>query len=229
MVRPRHLAQFRREDDGATLVEFSIVMMMLFTVVLGFVDFGYALYQWNAASKAVQVGARLAAVSNPVASDLETFTGHDEGTTTPGGASLTYECVCDGADGVCGNGDTYTCPGDAVYSETAMDRIVFGSDGVCGAPVSADNPRRGMCDIYWRIAPENVSVDYVYSGLGFATRPEGPVPTIRVSLENLQFQFFFLGDLLGFGDMTLPSMASTITGEDLSRCWPRDLTPPDCT
>ena len=228
MVRPGHLTRFRREDDGATLVEFSIVMMLLFTVVLGFVDFGYALYQWNAASKAVQVGARLAAVSNPVASALETFTGHDAAVTTPGGASLTYECVCEGADGGCGDGGSYTCP-DTTYSGTAMSRIVFGSDGECGEPLSADNPRLGMCDIYWPIGPENVSVEYIYSGLGFATRPEGPVPTIRVRLENLQFQFFFLGGLLGFGDMTLPSMGSTITGEDLSRCWPRDLTPPDCT
>ena len=223
------LRQFAREDDGATMVEFSIVMVLLITVVFGFVDFGYALYQWNSASKAVQVGARLAAVSNPVASDLETFTGHVEGTTIPGGPSLSYECICEGAgDGMCGDGATYACPG-STYNATAMNRIVFGSDGECGAPVSADNPRPGMCDIFWRIEPENVAIDYIYSGLGFATRPEGPVPTIQVRLKDLTFQFFFLGDLLGFGNMTIPSMVSTITGEDMSQCWPRELTPPDCT
>ncbi|TIX52612.1 MAG: pilus assembly protein, partial [Mesorhizobium sp.] len=43
----------------------------------------------------------------------------------------------------------------------------------------------------------------------------GPVPTITVRLQNLTFQFFFLGGLLGYGNLTLPSMLSTVTGEDL--------------
>ncbi|TIX46724.1 MAG: pilus assembly protein, partial [Mesorhizobium sp.] len=34
-------------------------------------------------------------------------------------------------------------------------------------------------------------------------------------LQNLTFQFFFLGGLLGYGNLTLPSMLSTVTGEDL--------------
>jgi Flp pilus assembly pilin Flp len=218
------MRRFARDDDGATLVEFTIVMMVVFLLVLGFVDFGYALYQWNAASKAVQVGARLAAVSNPVDSSLETFTGLDPGDPAhdePGEPSASYERSCDGEDETCSN--------DGTYNADSMERIVFGTDGVCGEPVSADNLRRGMCDVFWRIQPENVVVDYLHSGLGFVTRPDGPVPTIRVSLKDLTFQFFFLGDLLGLGDMTIPTMASTITGEDLARCWPRDLTPPDCT
>ena len=62
--------------------------------------------------------------------------------------------------------------------------------------------------------PRNVVVTYTATGLGYQTRLGGPVPTITVSLQNINFQFFFLGGLLGFADITVPSMLSTVTGED---------------
>jgi hypothetical protein len=55
---------------------------------------------------------------------------------------------------------------------------------------------------------------------GFAGRPGGPVPTIKISLQNMPFRFFFLGDLLGFRDMQIPSATTTMTGEDLYSCSP---------
>ncbi|WP_245521446.1 TadE/TadG family type IV pilus assembly protein, partial [Mesorhizobium sp. M3A.F.Ca.ET.175.01.1.1] len=62
------------------MVEMAISMTLLLMLTLGFVDFGYAFFQWNAATKAVQVGARLAAVSDPVAGALTTAAP----TSTPG-------------------------------------------------------------------------------------------------------------------------------------------------
>jgi hypothetical protein len=41
------------------------------------------------------------------------------------------------------------------------------------------------------------------------------VPTVTISLQDLNFQFFFLSGLLGFNDITMPSMLSTVTGEDM--------------
>jgi len=58
------------------------------------------------------------------------------------------------------------------------------------------------------------------AGLGYAGRPAGPVPTIRVSLQNMPFRFFFLGALLGFRDIQIPEVPTTITGEDLYSCSP---------
>lgn len=72
-----------------------------------------------------------------------------------------------------------------------------------------------MCDIFPRIDLANVVIEYVDSGLGYAGRPGGPVPTIQVRIQNIPFEFFFLGDLLGFGQINIPPMTSTITGEDL--------------
>ncbi|MER8923784.1 TadE/TadG family type IV pilus assembly protein [Mesorhizobium sp. M0802] len=52
------------------MVEMAVAMPLLLTLLLGFVDFGYLLYQWNAGNKAVQMGAILAQVSTPVASGI---------------------------------------------------------------------------------------------------------------------------------------------------------------
>jgi hypothetical protein len=72
-----------------------------------------------------------------------------------------------------------------------------------------------MCHFFPRLQPANIRVTYTASGLGYWTRPGGPIPTITVSLQNVNFQFFFLSGLLGFTDITMPSMLSTVTGEDM--------------
>jgi len=81
-----------------------------------------------------------------------------------------------------------------------------------------------MCDIFSKITPANVRIVYTQpaapAGLGFAGRPGGPVPTIKISLQNMPFRFFFLGDLLGFRNIQIPGTATTMTGEDLYSCSP---------
>lgn len=73
-----------------------------------------------------------------------------------------------------------------------------------------------MCDIFPNLAAGDVRIEYAATGLGYWTRPRGPVPTIAVSIVNHPFQFFFLGGLLGFANITMPNMRSTVTGEDLN-------------
>ena len=63
-------ANFCRDQRGAVIVEVTIVLTFMFVLVLGGIEFLLLFYQWNAAAKAVQVGARLAAVSDPVAVGL---------------------------------------------------------------------------------------------------------------------------------------------------------------
>ena len=76
-----------------------------------------------------------------------------------------------------------------------MNRIVFGRVGAASCVGATSSYEIGMCDIFNRVTPANVVVSYMYSGLGFAGRPGGPVPTITVSLQDIPFQFFFLGGL----------------------------------
>src|SRR5215217_334657 len=58
------------DEAGGALVEATVLIPILFVFLLGSVDFLYAFYQWTAATKAMQLGARLAAVSDPVATGL---------------------------------------------------------------------------------------------------------------------------------------------------------------
>ena len=77
-----------------------------------------------------------------------------------------------------------------------------------------------MCHFYPFLTPANVLIHYTASGLGYQTRLGGAVPTITVSLQNVNYHFFFLGGLLGLDNMAMPSMLSTVTGEDLKSTSP---------
>lgn len=51
---------FARSEHAAALVEFAIVLPVLFLIVFGIIDFGRALYFMNNLTSAVREGARLA-------------------------------------------------------------------------------------------------------------------------------------------------------------------------
>src|SRR6266567_4166951 len=88
------------DESGAVLIEFTVVALVFFLMLFGVVEFSNAFFQWNAATKAVQFGARLAAVSDPVASSLSTLTGL-EGGALPGSTMPAFDCICNGALGTC--------------------------------------------------------------------------------------------------------------------------------
>ena len=201
LKRSAHLAQ---DTSGAAMIEFAIIAFLFFVLTGGLVDFALAIYQWNSASKAVQLGARLAAVSNPVSSDLKTLTGL-EGGALPGDPFPAFVRVCSGA--------SQSCSGGGTYDVAAMGTLVYGRGQTTCGTVGADQ-FAGMCDVFNRIQPQNVIVTYRQTGLGFAGRPGGPVPTITVELTGLTFDFVFLSSLLGA--ITMPAMKTTATGEDLS-------------
>jgi hypothetical protein len=94
-------------------------------------------------------------------------------------------------------------------SQTSFDAIYDGTA-----------TRAGMHDFLPMLTKSQVRIEYAASGLGYWTRPSGPVPTVTVSIVNHPIQFFFLGGLLGFGNLTMPSMLSTVTGEDMKSSYP---------
>lgn len=215
------IRRFAKSEDGAAAVEMAIVSTLLFTLTLGFVDFGYALYQWNAATKAVQIGARLASISDPVVTNLTAAAP----TTTPGapviaGAYGPFVCKYTGTTGACSNGGT--------FNATDFSRIFRGDTAVtnnddCPDITAAQRAtmRLGMCHFFPGLLRSNVVITYAATGLGYQTRLGGPVPTITVTLQNMTYQFFFLGGLMTrFTSLTMPSMLSTVTGEDMKVSYP---------
>src|SRR5713226_1153130 len=94
--------RFARDNNGGVLVEATIMLTIMFVFVLGSVDFLFAFYQWNAAAKAAQVGARIAAVSDPVASGLNGLSaGVVNASLRPGSAMPSFTVTCDGDAATC--------------------------------------------------------------------------------------------------------------------------------
>jgi Flp pilus assembly protein TadG len=218
------LMRFMRDQNGGVLVEATILIPILFVFLLGAVDYLFNFYESNLAAKAVERGARIAAVSNPVATNLDLLSSAVVAGTVnlgdPWPAASTFAVTCDGSTSSC------TCAGTctgfvAGYDQNAMNRIVCGRDNTSSAEcdystqcAQTDYYFRGMCDIFSRIRAANVRVVYTQSGLGYAGRPM-PVPTITVSLQNLPRQYFFLSGLLGLTGNFTPQTTTT-TGEVLS-------------
>jgi hypothetical protein len=218
----RFLLHLRRDQSGTTTIEFTIVMVLFLTLTFGIVEFGYMLWQYNSATKAAQLGARMAAVSAPVWGELVNL----EDTGTPGAAwetNYAVTCTSDSDDASSGDCDSI---GAGEYDATAMQCLVFGRSATtppCDTECSEtgiDGENNGLCDRYNFIKPENVSITYSHTGLGFAGRPGGPVPTVTLQLTGLTFDFFAVGALLGFDQIEMPDFMVTMTGEDLNRLAP---------
>jgi hypothetical protein len=210
------IIRLARDRNGAVLVEVAVMMTIMFVFILGSIEFLFAFYQWNAAAKAVQVGTRIAATSDSVAVGLTTLSTVVMGVgSEPGDPMPNFTVTCDGGTASCTCSTIQVCPGGGAYNADAMNTIIFGrgSSSCSDATSSYD---AGMCDIFPRITAANVVIIYTQTGLGFVGRPGGPVPTITLSLQHLPFQFFFLSGLMGFNNMQIPALTTSITGEDLS-------------
>jgi hypothetical protein len=73
-----------------------------------------------------------------------------------------------------------------------------------------------MCSLFPSIRPQNVVVEYLHTGLGYAGRPGGPVPTITLRLTGLSYQFVVLNGLLRYTPLTMSGLSATATAEDMA-------------
>ena len=70
-----HRRKFAADTSGAAAIEFAIISLALVLFTFAILDVGFALYWFNRAEKATQLGARIAAVSDPVTDFLPGFSG----------------------------------------------------------------------------------------------------------------------------------------------------------
>lgn len=59
----------RQRQRGSAIVEFALIAVVFFTLLLGIMDFGRMLLMWNSAAEATRWGARIAVVCDKVSPD----------------------------------------------------------------------------------------------------------------------------------------------------------------
>lgn len=193
------IIRFAHDERGAA-AEFALVVPLLILFVLGTIDVGLYAWRINQSEKATQMGARWAAVTDPLANEIAStsYVNYNNGGTLitqgdriPASAMGVLSCTDTGC--TC---TTNPCPG-TTFNSTAFTAL-------------ADTMRR----VLPAIQDSNVVVEYRGSGLGFAGDPNGPdiAPIITVRLVDMTFTPVTL--VLFGANVGLPEFAYSLTSED---------------
>jgi len=202
----RRLAPLLVDRRASSAAEFAMVLPLLLILLLGVIDVGRLMWTWNRAEKATQMGVRYAVATDMVPNGLAAYSfvvsgGLTQGDAIPQSAFGGASCLVNAGAVSCSCKSGGTCPSPLVSNSanalTAFNNIV-------------NRMRLFMPEI----ASSNVTVDYDYSGLGYAGDPNGSdvSPLVRVSLKQLTFRpllFRFFA-----GTITLPSFSAALTMED---------------
>ncbi|MBD3802353.1 MAG: pilus assembly protein [Thioclava sp.] len=200
------LRGFARDENGATLVEFALVIGLYLMIFFALIDFGRMAFHYVNAQRALQVAARLAAVRSPACDGVPPI--HERGVTPQGEIEPNFGTNCNASDTTCANPGTITCAGNA-DNGTAKD----------------------IWSIVQRALPNDaeigdLSFSYSYDpDLGFLGGPY--VPIVTVKLQNLDFQFvtpigafaslWTSEDVTQISRVTFPSLSTSMPGEALGR------------
>ena len=207
------LSRFIRNQRGAAGAEFALIIVVFAGLLLGIIDFGRALWEYNNAMKACQVGVRFAIANNIIATNLMTYDGIKDGKLDALApiplSEFPTPIVCDDSG----------CTPNEGYEAAAYDAIYNA--------MGAHFPRLGTA------ADPNpqaiVEVTYEHIGMGKAGNPYGPDvwPLTTVSIRGLQFEFStpLIGAIVPF---EFPRCSASLTGEDFQTCSDGSLQPP-CT
>lgn len=188
------LLRLAKSTSGSTGFEFTLLLPLLLILLLGFIDAGRFIWTINRAEKATQMGVRFAVTTDMVASGLASYTftesGVLQGQAIPISAFVGVTCTSTS----CTNSGAGPAPG---YSTAAFTNIV-------------NRMRLFMPEI----RPENVSVAYDNSGLGYAGDPNGPDVTTLVTVRLSGVTFRPFSTYVFFGPIQLHAFESALTMED---------------
>lgn len=197
----RVILRLLRDDRAAGAAEFAIVLPLLIVLLLGIVDAGRYMWEFNRAEKATQMGVRYAVVTDPVLNGLSTYSFAVAGEVQPGDPVTTNyfdHANCTSASCSCVSTAGGFCSATSLNS-TAFSAVVA-----------------RMAAFYPPIVANDVEVDYKNVGLGFSGDPNGPdvEALVTVKLRNLNFQPI---TCLLFGcSVTMPNFSAALTLEDAS-------------
>lgn len=203
------LSRFRKDEQGATLVEFGMVIALFLFIFFGLIDFGRLAFHWVVAERAMSMAARVAAVRPPVCPGVPNTNGAG-GLVPP----ARFGSLCSNAAGTCATpaAASLTCTGN-LTNATSVEIWNM----VAGALPSTTSAAA---------SPANIQYTYSFDpNLGFLGGPY--IPIVTVELNNLQFEFIsavgglasiagYASGTTAFGTIPFPSMSVSIPGEDLA-------------
>ncbi|WP_435417891.1 TadE family protein [Parerythrobacter aurantius] len=199
------------DDERGSAAEFALVLPLAMAFLFGIIDAGRYMWQVNQAEKATQAGARAAATTAMIPDGLinhsfSVSNGVPQGAPVPTNHFTGIRCVgtTAGAAPAC----TWIAIPGVTLSNTSSN-ITLNPSAARFATVLAR-----MKVFMPNLAPSNVTVSYLNSGLGFAGDPSGPdiSPVIRVQLSGMQFRPI-LTSVFGL-NWNLPPSPYSITQED---------------
>lgn len=195
-----------RDDRGASLVEFAIVLPLFLLIFFALIDFGLLGYRMVAADKAAQMAGRIAAVRLPACG---------AGTPFPPYAR---------AAGSTSKFGTY-CRKGGVCAAPNIDPTLLECNGAAGNPTVDEIMTRVQVLLPGATAAD-LHFKYDYDpNLGFLGGPF--VPRVTTTIHGLTYKFVSpLGALINLAARTsgltlgdhipLPSMSVSFPGEDLA-------------
>jgi Flp pilus assembly pilin Flp len=202
LIRSARLRRFARDESGATLVEFAVVVLFFLLLLFAIIDFGRLAHTWAAAQKATQVAARIAAVRPPVCAGVPVL--NSRGVA---GSSISFGTLCRAGANVCANPGPATCSGVSTNATTAE---IFAQI----RPLLPLGATEGNLRFTYSFDPN----------LGFLGGPY--VPMVTVDLQGLEFVFVsnlgrmitpITGQETTLGaNLPLPRMSISVPGEDLA-------------
>ena len=199
----QRLRAFRRDEDGATLVEFTIAIIFFLTLLFAVIDFGRMAFSYVVAEKAMHMASRIAAVRPAACAGVPLTVAVHNSPTIP---APVFGSQCNSGGVICA-ASTVSCTGNA-SNPTANE--IWGL-------VSPRLPNSATIS--------NISFTYASDvNLGFLGGPY--VPVVTVELTGLTFDFATpVGGLANLisgtqgpsGSIPFPPMTVSLPGEDLAQ------------
>jgi Flp pilus assembly pilin Flp len=189
---------FLKDRRGATATEFALIALVFAGILVAIIDFSRALWEYNRAVKACQVGVRYAVVNDMVPDLLASWNGVSDGgivagqpipvgDITPNPVSCTASACT---------------PAGWGFDATAYNNIVDEMAAIFPPLVNDPNAV--------------VTVTYEHIGMGFAGNPFGPDVWPLTTVEITGFTFDFFTPLINIADIQFPECSATLTGEDFN-------------
>lgn len=196
----RKVSAFLRKDDGSAAIEYVALLLPLIALVFTSLQIALAYHFALTAQKAVELGARIAAVRDAVHVGLPSTNELVTGSTFTAGMACGFGACVD-------PGGPWTCSGATIASDANCDVAKF------------NEIRDEVARLAYLLDDDDLSITYSYGLLGFADGPLVPIVEVAIVERPFFLQFFFN---LAFGgdddsfEVTLPSVAATAIAEDLS-------------